>query len=214
MDAGIRYLGGPDAGPSRQAQAQVDPQQNRADTSEIHLRGLRHHTSAEKFSFGERRGSVGDGAGASGSGGQEEAGPDSDGRGGKGEDHAAAHPGAAQELPEDTDTRPLCGHRPQHRAPPIRFSALLARSLPSCRRCWSASAPTAGPEKSDSDGTSEVSLESEPGDQSVAGATFLGSDGMKALMGRSAAQASAVTLKSSNNLTLGHVRAPRPKKVL
>ena len=37
---------------------------------------------------------------------------------------------------------------------------------------------------------------------------------MKALMGRSAAQASAVTLKSSNKLTFGHVRASRLKKVL
>ena len=73
-----------------QAQAQADrlkiksiPSGTASDTCELHLRGLRHqrcqHTSAEKFWFGGRRGSVGDGAGASGSGGQEGAGPDSDG---------------------------------------------------------------------------------------------------------------------------------------
>ena len=118
------------------------------------------------------------------SGGQG-AGSDSDERGGKGEDHAAAHRGAAQELPEETDTRPRCGHRPQHRPPPIaplrrflsssrmwtnRFSvfSFVGKKLPSdstydlyCRRRWSASAPIAGPATSDSDGTSEVSPESE-----------------------------------------------------
>ena len=69
---------------------------------------------------------------------------------------------------------PSCGPSTATQATADTVFSFVGKKLPSCRRCWSASAPTARPETSDSDGTSEVSLESEPVDQSVAGATFLG----------------------------------------
>ena len=80
------------------------------------------------------------------------------------------------------------GHRRLHRlggcyrVPHVNCSvfSFVRKKLPSdsaydlhCRRCCPASAPTAGPLTSDSDGTCEVSLESEPGDQRGR-ATFLG----------------------------------------
>ena len=70
-----------------------------------------------------------------------------------------------------------------YRVPHVDYSvfSFVGTKLPSdstcdlyCRRCWSASALTAVPMTSDSGGTNEVSLESEPGEQSFAGATFLG----------------------------------------
>ena len=66
----------------------------------------------------------------------------------------------------------------EYRTWTIRFSVLLARSCLGfhVRSLLSllVSFRAAGPETSDSGGTSEVSPESEPGDQSGAGATFLG----------------------------------------
>ena len=78
--------------------------------------------------------------------GQEGAGPDTDGRGGEGEDRAAAHQGTAQERPADPDTRPLCGHRPQHRPPPIpplwRVATESARGLHGLQHIRTSSAST------------------------------------------------------------------------
>ena len=173
MDAGSRYLGGPDAGPSRQAQTQVDPDRNRADTSELHSTPARRSSGPE----GEEEASVME--------------PEPQATVVKRErartptDEVKAK---IMQLPIKKQRRSFLkiltqghyvaidrntGHRRLHcfggccRVPHVDYTytvfSFVGKRLPSvstcdlyCRRCWSASAPTAGPETSDSDGTSEA----------------------------------------------------------
>ena len=182
MDAGIRYLGGPDAGPSRQAQAQVDPKRKRADTSELNTFGV---SGIKCASTPARR--------SSGSESEEEASvmePEPQAAVVKRE--RAPTPmdeevnAKIMQLPIQEQRRSFLkiltqghyvaidrntGHRRcgfqlcwQEVALGFHVRSLLSSLLISFR----------AHSRTDSDGTSEVSLESEPGDQSVAGATFLG----------------------------------------